>query len=153
MYAQDTQVPIAQSKGEVERWLKLAGATNFFMAETDTHDAVGCRLAGRFVRFHVARPDATWAKEERRKRARATFNEKNAMEKEYRRRWRCLSLLIKAKLASVAGAIRTYEEEFLADTMMPDNRTVYEHVTASLAAAYESGKVGGPLLLGEREST
>jgi hypothetical protein len=146
-YAADTQVPIVQSKAEVERWLKAAGCSHFFIGETDTSDAVGCRLSGRFIRFNVVRPDMKWAKAQVAKHPSRSFNEKNAMEKEHRRRWRCLSLLIKAKLAAVTGEIRSFDEEFLADTMMPDGRSVYAHVTAGIAAAYESGKVDTPLML------
>ncbi len=148
-YAADTAVPISQSKGEVERMLKGAGASNFFMGETDTADVIGCKLGARFVRFAVKRPDRQWADGAAKKRRNPhTFNAGRAMEAEYRRRWRCMALLIKGKLAAVAGEIRTVEEEFLADTMLPDNRTVYEAIQTDLALAYEKGTVGGLLQLG-----
>jgi hypothetical protein len=148
-YAQETTVPVATSKASVERLLKGAGATHFFIGETDSTDVVGCKIAGRFVRFQVVRPTEKWAqKEATTKRNPTAYNRKNGIEQEHRRRWRCMELLIKAKLAAVDGKIRTFEQEFLADTLMPDQRTVYEHVSASLADAYEHGKVGATLQLG-----
>jgi hypothetical protein len=150
-YAEGTQVPVGKTKGEIETMLKAAGATNFYMGETDTTDVVGCKLSGRFVRFTVERPTKEWVDALRRKsRNPHRFNALNETEAEHRRRWRCLGLLIKAKLAAVDGKIRTMEQEFLADTMMPDQRTVYEHVTSAIAEAYQTGQVK-PLLLGPSE--
>ena len=143
-YAEDTHVPVSQTKQEVERMLKGAGARQFYVGELDDGDVIGARLGERLVRFKVIRPDHAWAKAQRKK----TPNLDNLVAKEYRRRWRCLGLLIKAKLAAVAGNVRSMEEEFLADVVMPDNRTLYESVVAGLASAYENGKVRGPLLLG-----
>jgi response regulator RpfG family c-di-GMP phosphodiesterase len=43
---------------------------------------------------------------------------------ETRRRWRCLAMVIKAKLEVVASGISSFEEEFLAHVMLYDGRTV-----------------------------
>jgi hypothetical protein len=52
-------------------------------------------------------------------------------------RWRCLALVIKAKLEAVESGITTFEDEFLAHIMMPDGQTVGQHVRPNIASAYE----------------
>ena len=58
-----------------------------------------------------------------------------------RQRWRALLLVIKAKLEAVDAGISTLEEEFLAATVLPDNRTVGAWLLPQLDRAYASGKL------------
>ena len=51
-----------------------------------------------------------------------------AGEQKERTRWRALLLVLKAKLEAIASGIVTMEDEFLAQTMTGDGRTVSEHV-------------------------
>lgn len=71
------------------------------------------------------------------------------MDQEKRRKWRALSLAIKAKLESVRSGIATFEEEFLPHIVMPDGRRVIEWVAPQIEAAYQTGKM--PLLTGGNE--
>jgi hypothetical protein len=54
-------------------------------------------------------------------------------------------LVIKAKLEAVESGIACFEEEFMAHIVLPDGRTVGEHVIPGIAQAYETGNV--PALL------
>jgi len=54
-------------------------------------------------------------------------------------------LVIKAKLEAVESGISVFEDEFMANIVMPDGRTVSEHVRPRIATAYESGEMP-PLL-------
>jgi hypothetical protein len=152
MYARKTKVPIDRSKTEIEKLLKGAGGVQYFAGETDDADVVGCRLRDRFVRFNVPRPGKEWSDVARKKLRpgyqRQNFDADRAVRAEHSRRWRCLVVIVKAKLAAVDAGIRTFEQEFLGDIMMPDKRTVYDHIAQGLADAYASGKVGSQLLLG-----
>lgn len=124
VYAANTKVAVTQSKSEIERLVKRYGADAFGSAEMDGTATVFFRLkGGRMVRFVVPMP-----KEE----ARA------------RERWRALLLVIKSKLESVATGIVTEEDEFLANTMMSDGKTVAEHIQPEIA---ENIRVGGPVRL------
>ena len=67
-------------------------------------------------------------------------------EQEVRRLWRSLVLTIKAKLECVESGIETFEHAFMANIVLPDGRTVAEHVAPGIAEAYRTGKV--PLMLG-----
>lgn len=61
-----------------------------------------------------------------------------------RTRWRALLLTIKAKLESVEAAIEVFDEAFMAQTVMPDGKTVAEHVVPAIKSSYEGNAV--PLL-------
>ncbi len=51
-----------------------------------------------------------------------------------------LVLVIKAKLEAIESDISTFEEEFLAYTLLPDKRTVLEFMEPQIQAAYLSGE-------------
>jgi hypothetical protein len=54
-------------------------------------------------------------------------------------------MVVKAKLEAVESGIVTFEDEFLAQTVLPDNRTVGESVAEPIKRAYIEGHVR-PLL-------
>lgn len=58
-----------------------------------------------------------------------------------RRRWRALALGIKGKLETVATGIQTFEEEFLANIVLPNKQTVAEWLEPQLTAQYKGGKM------------
>lgn len=62
-------------------------------------------------------------------------------EKAGRQKWRCLALVIKAKLEAVESGIATFEDEFMANIVMPDGKTVGTHMRPKIEAAYQSNKM------------
>jgi hypothetical protein len=62
-------------------------------------------------------------------------------DKEIRRRWRVLCLLIKAKLESIEAGITTFEAEFLANIMLPSGETVGDWARTQLVDAVYAGKM------------
>jgi hypothetical protein len=58
-----------------------------------------------------------------------------------------LLLVIKAKLESVENHIATFEEEFLANIVMPNDRVVGDLVAPLIERAYESGAMPRSMLL------
>lgn len=139
-YAEGTEVPIERSKAEVERLLKKAGATQYFSGEVEDRFVVGCKLNDRLVRFQIPVPVPS-----------KPVQRLDWINRETRRRWRCLALAIKSKLVVVESGIKSFEEEFLSDIVMADSKTVYEHVRQAIDDSYKTGKVRGPLLLGPAE--
>lgn len=73
-------------------------------------------------------------------RARTEGSARDAYEAEYRRRWRSLGLLIKAKLAAVADGIVEFETEFLPHIVLPTGETVAALARPAIALAYETGE-------------
>jgi hypothetical protein len=142
-YAANTTVSPEKSKAEIEGLLRRYGADQF-VAGWDTRRAlIGFRAAGRHIRFELALPDpndAAFRPKRRSYRGRAIVSAER-YEGEVRRRWRALALVIKAKLEAVQTGITSFESEFMAHIVMPDGRTISEHVTPAIAAAYDTGKV------------
>ena len=68
-----------------------------------------------------------------------------AYEQAVRQKWRALALVIKAKLEAVESGISVFEQEFLANIILSDGRTVSQHVLPRIAEDYESGNLP-PLL-------
>lgn len=124
-YAERTKVPIPQSKAEIERTVKRYGADGFLSGEAEGMAVIMFRAQGRHVKFVVPMP----ADDDR----------------EGRRRWRCLLLVIKSKLESVETGIVTFDEAFMPHIVLPDGKTIGQHMAPQIEAAYETGNMP-PLL-------
>jgi hypothetical protein len=127
-YAEDTSVSTDNSIGEIRSTL-------------------------RRVMFRVAMPDIKNKEFQLTPTGRWSRTEKQAFdawEQACRARWRSLALVIKAKLEAVASGITEFETEYMGNVLMPDDRTVAEHIRPRIAEAYAAGEMR-PLLapLGE----
>lgn len=119
-YAEKTQVPSSKTKVEIETLLRKVGATTFGTAQEGAKALVFFRLKDRMVRFTLDLPEN---------------------EQQERTRWRALLLVVKAKLESVATGLVTFEDEFLANTVMSDGQTVGDVIQPQITENY---RVGGP---------
>lgn len=144
-YAENTSVPVERSKAEIEGMLTRYGADQFVSGWSEREARIQFRAASRYVRFTITTPDP---KEERFTqdprsswRLRSEESARKAYEQEVRRLWRALCLVVKAKLEAVSSGIATFEDEFMANIVMPDGKTVSEHARPMIAQAYEGGKV------------
>lgn len=160
MYASGTVVSADRSKAEIEAILKRYGADQFISGwdQSKGQVVVGFRLGNRTIRFNLPVPDLkdfkTFECQRRSRygsvrtytRERTELGQREAFDQELRRRWRSLSLVIKAKLEAVESEITTFEEEFLAHIVLPGGRTVWETTRDEIKLAYDSGKVSGNLL-------
>lgn len=123
-YAAKTSVPVSRSRDEIERTLSRYGASAFGYGWDEGRAVVSFRAQNRYIRFAMEIP---------------------LIAQEERQRWRALVLVIKAKLEAVESGITTFENEFLAHIVLPDNRTVGEWLAPQIDSAYEEG--GMPKLL------
>lgn len=148
-YAENTSVPVERSKAEIEGMLTRYGADQFVSGWADRRARVQFRAAGRYVRFTIQMPDpkekrftqdprCSW-------RERADVPAQKAYDQEVRRLWRALCLVVKAKLEAVSSGIATFEDEFMANIVMPDGKTVSDHARPMIEQAYKSGKVAALL--------
>lgn len=145
-YAQGTTVAEDRTRIELERLLKRFGADQFAAAWDNTTGTrmVAFRMSGRQVRLDVPIPDpkSSMFTQTPTGRARTAAAAADEYDKEVRRRWRSLFLVVKAKLTAVEDGISTLEREFLADMVTADGRTVEQVMRPHL-------EVGGPLQLEE----
>ena len=148
-YAAETSVSVDRSRNELERTLQRYGADAFGYASRAGEAVVEFTTHARHVRFTVLLPDRGEKRfvltSQGRKRSPAASME--AWEQACRQRWRALNLVVKAKLEAVEAGISTIEEEFLAHTVLPNGRTVWEETRDVIAKAYELGTFDGAGLL------
>lgn len=141
-YAEGTTVPVTQSQSEIANLLKRFGADGFQLGWQSRLAAVGFRYNGRVVRFVLELPDPEdpefWYTPQRNTK-RTPQQAQKALAQEERRRWRALTLAIKAKLETVSTGIASFEDEFLAYTVLPDGSTVAQRIQDQVDAATQGG--------------
>jgi hypothetical protein len=141
MFAETTTVPVAKSRMEIEQLLERHRAKQYGTAvDYDLRSArVQFRLHDRIVRFTVALPDPK------------QLGSGSRLEQAERQRWRALLLVIKAKLESVENKIETFEQAFLANVVLPNDKTVAEMVAPHIAVAYKEGRMPRLLMAAPEE--
>lgn len=145
-YAANTSVSVSNSKAEIERLVERYGAGQFMSGWSAEQAVIAFLMEGRQVKFILPMP----ARDERRfthhsKGTRAPDAALKEWEQACRQRWRALALVIKAKLEAVESGISVFEDEFMANIVLPGGKTVSEEVRPLIASAYTTGKVQ-PLL-------
>lgn len=125
-FAQGTKVTASRSRDQIVEMMKRAGADAFLFGEETHRATIGFRLKGHYLRFTVPFPE-------------------RASEQVIRVRWRALWLVVKAKLEAASIGLVTIEEAFLAETILPDKRSVAEVMLPQIETAYRDGKMP-PLL-------
>ncbi len=139
-YAAQTEVSPDRSKIEIEKTLMRYGAEQFMYGSSPDKTMIAFKANERFVRFTLPLPDPDDRSFNKTPTGRART--KIATQKEYtqeiRRRWRALSLSIKAKLEAVETGITTFEQEFMAHIVLPNQQTVGEAMIPQIELAYEN---------------
>lgn len=135
-FASSTKVPVERTRHEIETVLARYGADQFISGWEHGRAMLGFRANNRMIRFELALPMLEELTNARRKKA----------EQEIRQRWRALLLVIKAKLEAVESQIATFESEFLAHIVMPNNQTVGQILLPQIDQVYKTGTM--PKLLG-----
>lgn len=147
-YAQNTSVSTEKSRAEIEKTLQKYGATGFAYGWQDAYAVIMFRMHDRQIRFLLPLPDRS-SKEflytPARGRVRSNEEAFAAWEQACRQKWRALALAIKAKLEAVESEITSFEDEFMAHTMLPGGKSVGDWMRPQIESAYSSGKMP-PLL-------
>lgn len=153
-YAQDTTVPEARTRAELEKLLQLYGANAFsyswFEEDGGSGTVIAFRIAGRIVQMLVPMPDRRdpLICQTPTGNPRSESQVEEHFAREARRRWRALFAVVKAKLVAVQDGISTIEREFLADIVLPNGKTLGSHLAPKLEEAYSTGKMPAGLLPG-----
>lgn len=144
-YAATTTVSVENSKAEIERTLRRYGASGFVSGWQDDLAFVSFIIAERHVKFRMQLPSpaedrfCTYKKGYSVVR-RAPDAAHKLWEQACRQKWRALTLVIKAKLEAVDAGISVIEDEFMANIVMPDGRTIGETIRPQIALAYSTGQ-------------
>jgi hypothetical protein len=140
-YAQDTKTSVDQSRREIEGLLQRYGAAGFGYGwdrrEEKNGDVSGLReyatIAFRFgtrhIQLHIPMP------------VESELGGKRSMKLAQRERWRAVVLVVRAKLEAVRSGISTLDEEFLANVVTKDGRTVGQILIPRMSEAVEAGRL------------
>jgi hypothetical protein len=142
-YAENTTVSVDKSKTEIEQTLNRYGADQFMYGWDQEKAIVGFRMAGRQIKFVLAMPnrkDDQFVKTPTGKPRSDTQSAKE-YEQACRQKWRALSLVIKAKLEAVESGISIFDEEFMANIVLPGGTTVGQFMLPQITEAYETGRM------------
>lgn len=142
-YAKDTDVPFERSISDIVGIVERAGADEIGQLTARDRFTLQFVLDDRLVRFRVTFPTA----DEITKLSGPRQDPVKVAAQWRRQRGRALLLVIKAKLESVASGVETFEQAFLSNVVMADDRTVYERIAAPIADEYATRRPTQQLLL------
>lgn len=138
-FADGTTTTVSASRNEIEVLVKKFGAHQVLSYEDKDRAIVQFTARDRMVRLTIVLPTEAEVSKTETGRARSAGSLAEARDKEIRRRWRALVLLVRAKITAVNENIVTFEQEFLANVVMADGKTVHEHARDTIRLSYESG--------------
>lgn len=150
-FAASTDVSVEKSRAEIEGLINRYGATSTAFMSGPAESLVLFEANNRRVMFRLPLPAKTDQQFTHFRHSSGNMLPRSgeaaakAWEQGCRQRWRALALVIKAKLEAVEAGITSFEDEFLAHTVMPDGQTVATHIKPRIAEAYSSGQMT-PLL-------
>jgi hypothetical protein len=148
-YAKNTTVTSEKSRAEIERTLTRYGARSFMYGWNEQSAIIAFDMNGLRIKFQLPMPDpADFLRTDVRNKLRSKDQQQLAYEKAVRQKWRALSLVIKAKLEAVESEISVFEEEFLANIVLPDGSTVGDFMVPQIRLTYESGRMPPMLMPG-----
>lgn len=138
-YAEGTSVDSARTQNQIREMLEKHGNVDgFVVGEQGGIAVLSFHMKDRRLTFRMAIPRAPHN---------ATQKASAAAMQENRRMWRSLLLCIKAKLESVRSGIESFEDAFLAQTVLPSGETMGEYAARAVPQALE-GRPLPPLLGG-----
>lgn len=145
-FAEKTTVPIERTKAEIGRLLEQhqCGQHTIGTDRELRRAMVEFKAKNRLVRFIVEMPNPADPKfthiDKWRRRAAGAMA--NMVEQAERQRWRALLLVIKAKFESIESGIATFEQEFLANIVLPKTNTMIgELIIPRIEEAYTSNRL------------
>lgn len=138
-YAKNTNVSSELSRIEIEKILIRYGAENFAYAMANGMALIGFTMFDRQVKFILPLPNKDQFKLTPTGRARTENSQYEAWEQACRQRWRALKLVIQAKLEAVECGISVFEDEFMANIVLPGGQTVSDFMKPQIAEAYRIG--------------
>lgn len=151
-YAKNTTVSSELSRLEIEKILIRYGADNFAYGTTAGKAIIGFTMNNRQIKFVLPLPVISEFSLTPTGRERTENSKYEAWEQACRQRWRALKLVIQAKLEAVECGISVFEDEFMANIVLPGGQTVSDYVKPQIEMAYQTGEIPQLLpMIGGRE--
>ena len=102
---------------------------------------IGFTMYDRQIKFILPLPSKDEFKKTPTGRDRSENSQYEVWEQACRQRWRALTLVIKAKLEAVECGISVFEDEFMANIVLPSGETVSDFMKPQIEQAYINGTV------------
>jgi hypothetical protein len=137
-YAHGTTVTVASSRGEITGILAKHGVERQAWASEPEGDTLQFELDGHVYRLKIVRPTAQTLWEQWKEDGKGPITLKylpndDQVNAEWRRRWRAIVLLLKAKLEFADGDTTTVARELLPYAVLKDGRTLEDAIMANNA--------------------
>ncbi|MEN6425194.1 MAG: hypothetical protein ABFE13_07515 [Phycisphaerales bacterium] len=146
-YAENTSVSVERSRAEIEGTLQRYGASRFMSGWDEERAYIAFLYHDRAIRLTITLPDrGQFDRTPHRNRRRSSEEAARAWEQACRQQWRAMALVVKAKLEAVQAGIATFEDEFLAYTVLPEGRTVAQWLQPQMQTLIETGRMPQMLL-------
>ena len=129
-FATGTTVSPDKTLMDIRALLVKHGAARFQHSEDPHLVQIGFALKNRVVRFEIEIPSQDDPQFRPRSRQKTARTRDALWEAEVRRRWRVCLLIIKSKLEAVATNAKLFDVELLPYFVMPDGRTVAQHINS-----------------------
>jgi hypothetical protein len=142
-YAEGTSVPVNRSIDQIRTLLLGAGASHYAYGEGPDNAGVQFALHGLHYKFMVRRP--TWEDLSARYERAYRVNEAQAIEAEWRRRWRARHLWVKAQIEFAEVEPDAFAQAMLSFLVLPDGRTLGDWAEPQVKSMYAGGAMP-PLL-------
>ena len=141
-YASHTTVSPGASREQIEKYLTRYGATSFGYMNRVGEAVIQFEVKGIPVRMRIPMPDKDadefqFTPKGRRRRGKGAAELE--WEKEVRRRWRSLCLVIKALLVAIDEGVFTFEEAFLSHIVWKGGLTTAERLLPAIEKAKQAG--------------
>jgi hypothetical protein len=140
-YASNTSVSPEKTQVDIRETLRRYGAGKFGIMEETDKAHVMFEYDSLMIQLTIALPD----KKDFLKTESGRSRTKTAIDESYkqaiRQRWRALLLAIKAKLEAIECGISTIEKEFMAFVILPDGKSLGDHLIPELKKISGTGKM------------
>lgn len=144
-FASKTRVPVAESQAELTELLRRYDSDEVLSGFNREQAFLGFKLAGRTIKLVVPLPTLDSFAKTTKGKKRSREDQAAAHDQAHRSRWRCLLLVVKAKLEAVEIGMSTIEHEFLADLTLANGMRVGDVLKPSLDRIIAGGDMP-PLL-------
>ena len=140
-FANNTTVSPEKTQNDIRDTLRRYGAGRFGIMEEADKAHVMFEFDRLMIQLTVSLPDKAEFVKTETGRPRKTSAVNEAYNQAIRQRWRALLLAIKAKLEAIECGISTIEKEFMAFVVMPDGKSLGDHLIPKLKNISATGKM------------
>ncbi len=141
LYAKETIIEPEQTRNDIEKLLFRYGADTFGYGRMGTTSIISFRFHSLVIKLTVEEPLLESFFKDSSDRKRSPEKQKLAWKQAIRSRWRLLLLVIKGRLEMITVGMSSFEEQFMADIVMPNEQRLSDWVRPILEEANRTDRM------------